>query len=59
MFSKIWWSVRFAVSLHSKSSETSVFSVTISSVEMAMDFEIYAIGLVGCNWALYCTHEMR
>jgi hypothetical protein len=26
MFSKIWWSVRFAVSLHFKSSETSVCS---------------------------------
>jgi hypothetical protein len=29
-----------------------MFSVTISSVKMAMDFEIYAIGLVDCNWAL-------
>jgi hypothetical protein len=26
MFSKIWWSVRFAVSLHFKSSETIVCS---------------------------------
>jgi hypothetical protein len=60
MFSKIWWSVRFAVSLHFKSSETSVCSQSpLVQSRWPWILKYMQLGSWVAIGLLYCTHEMR